>query len=631
MNRIPPNLLYLAIYNPALHSSDSSAEHNEDAEEQAHILFYTSKERAVSRDRMLRQIGLAKALANFTELFNTDDLCNNIHSQSRRMIMVSPEPNFWIHAGIELAKVPQVTSSKSKGKSKAKPLERGTEKEKGPGPTYDYDDGSVNDVAIREHVLRVYERFKLTHGSFTSIISTLGQQALELQLDRFFTVWAWSWNLEDGPQICEQLGSPLHPSFSALIPILDDFCALLSDETVAAVLSPSTLVPSTRYTNAGYPPSLIDYLMSIVPPSTSTEDRTSPLSSSVDTIKGKVPAMSNPNQSGDPKKEAGNFLGMPAMNVNMDVRKWNWPGYLTFGRGSSSKPNISLSLETKQIPPSYDSGNKPNGEEVQVDTTALEDAMSSSTRSIFTTSDGGGTDLTPSDPSPNDTNKDVSPPEDDDLPASPTSSSSPSLVSDTSEEPAVMPSPPPFSDFLIVGVHLAPPSNPTATKRRRVHYHIRNRLMLVLLDMTEDNETRDLELAAKHTARLLDDLDSATDAAAHGSLFESLPSANKILQPLDTHIVSTGQYTLSSPKFVSKSSHLYNAMAMQEIDPGITEVFSRGQNPQHWHVAKRGLGSNDGDGGEVYLEVFRKEASLTDVDNVLAGIVRRSSLMDGSV
>lgn len=49
------------------------------------------------------------------------------------------------------------------------------------------------------------------------------------------------------------------------------------------------------------------------------------------------------------------------------------------------------------------------------------------------------------------------------------------------------------------------------------------------------------------------------------SLFESLPSANKILQPLDTHIVSTGQYSLSNPKFLSKSSHLYDAMAMQEM------------------------------------------------------------------
>ena len=26
-----------------------------------------------------------------------EDACDNVHSQSRRMIMVSPEPGFWIH------------------------------------------------------------------------------------------------------------------------------------------------------------------------------------------------------------------------------------------------------------------------------------------------------------------------------------------------------------------------------------------------------------------------------------------------------------------------------------------------------------------------------------------------------
>ena len=61
-------------------------------------------------------------------------------------------------------------------------------------------------------------------------------------------------------------------------------------------------------------------------------------------------------------------------------------------------------------------------------------------------------------------------------------------------------------------------------------------------------------------------------------------------------------------------------------DAGITEIFSRGQNPQHWHVSRRGLGTDDS-GGEVdedvFLEVSRKEASLTDVDNVLMSIVRR--------
>lgn len=30
-------------------------------------------------------------------MFNPSALCENVHSQSRRMVMLSPEPNFWIH------------------------------------------------------------------------------------------------------------------------------------------------------------------------------------------------------------------------------------------------------------------------------------------------------------------------------------------------------------------------------------------------------------------------------------------------------------------------------------------------------------------------------------------------------
>lgn len=66
MNRVPSGLLYLAIYNPNLRPAVQGSD-DEDAEEQAHILFYTARERAVSRDRMLRQVGLAKALINFAE------------------------------------------------------------------------------------------------------------------------------------------------------------------------------------------------------------------------------------------------------------------------------------------------------------------------------------------------------------------------------------------------------------------------------------------------------------------------------------------------------------------------------------------------------------------------------------
>ena len=67
MNRIPASLLYLTVYNPTLKPTGPTPDDDEDAEEQAQILFYTARDRAVSRDRMLRQVGLAKALVNFTE------------------------------------------------------------------------------------------------------------------------------------------------------------------------------------------------------------------------------------------------------------------------------------------------------------------------------------------------------------------------------------------------------------------------------------------------------------------------------------------------------------------------------------------------------------------------------------
>jgi hypothetical protein len=96
MSRIAPNLVYLTIYNPTLRPSGPIAPDDEDAEEQAHILFYTSKERAVSRDRMLRQVGLAKALISFSESVLTHKdpwildfiLCQ--HVQRRRRVQQRP-------------------------------------------------------------------------------------------------------------------------------------------------------------------------------------------------------------------------------------------------------------------------------------------------------------------------------------------------------------------------------------------------------------------------------------------------------------------------------------------------------------------------------------------------------------
>lgn len=52
-------------------------------------------------------------------------------------------------------------------------------------------------------------------------------------------------------------------------------------------------------------------------------------------------------------------------------------------------------------------------------------------------------------------------------------------------------------------------------------------------------------------------------------------------------------------------------------EPAVIEVFSRGLHPQHWHVVSRVTDPVEDEKGEAYLEVSRKEATLSDVDNIL--------------
>jgi hypothetical protein len=64
----------------------------------------------------------------------------------------------------------------------------------------------------------------------------------------------------------------------------------------------------------------------------------------------------------------------------------------------------------------------------------------------------------------------------------------------------------------------------------------------------------------------------------------------------------------------------FTLMLTLASNPHISEVFARGQQPQHWHIARRREGQHSE--GDVFLEVMRKETSLTDVDNVLASVGR---------
>jgi hypothetical protein len=78
---IPPSLSHFVIFNPTLklaqpvNSPDATGDEVErdrdeedDLKEAAQIMFYTSREAGgVSRDKMLRQVGLVKGLMGFIE------------------------------------------------------------------------------------------------------------------------------------------------------------------------------------------------------------------------------------------------------------------------------------------------------------------------------------------------------------------------------------------------------------------------------------------------------------------------------------------------------------------------------------------------------------------------------------
>ncbi|KAI0644202.1 hypothetical protein C8Q79DRAFT_974698 [Trametes meyenii] len=667
MSRIPPALLYLTIYNPTLKPATLDPD-DEDAEELAHILLHTAREHAVSRDRILRQVGLAKALVNFSEMFNAGVPCENVHSQARRMIMFSPEPNFWIHACYEVAKTPRSPPSANKSKDSSKGRPKG--KDKGPSPRsdalYDYHDGTVHDEALKSHFKCGYENFKLLHGSFTSVLSTWGQEALELQLERFFTIWAWKWDIDD-EDFGVHLGIPLHPLCDQLTPILEAFQSRLPQELMSfALIPPYVILPR----NHRYPTALVRYVLSRIPPpptpvarngtsSSTTIPTTAVLPSKVSspipptTI---TPAESVPNGA---STLATNLLAMPtipSMNLGLDVKslKWGWPGYLTFGKsGAGSKPSTSPSTLATTLasvdppgPPKVianggnDEGPKPDSglsgkrrETLDVDTVSLLEAISTESIGSYTrAASPAPSGLSRSSQLGESTTQDISA-------TISAANSGTSVVQGSGDTPqtnealsassveAAVPEAVPrvLRSFLRSTVHLSRPDDPLATEKKRLLHLTQDECTIALV--VDIEHSLDLAQLADDSVGLIEAILKVIEERKAKSRGQPIPSATKILQPKDKYIIAMDDYTTaSSAGFPSRSEHLYGGQRLLRSDHDVLEVFSRGQNPQHWYIGKRGLGtSQDGHAidGEAYMEVSRKETTLTDVDNELASVVKR--------
>ncbi|KAJ1310374.1 hypothetical protein OPQ81_007112 [Rhizoctonia solani] len=352
MSRIPPALAYLVIYNPTLQPNPEELtgdRDEDDVTEQAHVLFYTARERAVSRDRILRQVGLAKALANFAEMFTSQPGFDNVHAQKSRLVMISPEPNFWIHACVNLAKTPKVTT---KGSDQSE--------------EFDYHGNSLNDEVLRTQLLQAYQSFRLQYGGFSHMMQADGVRLLERRLESFFTPWAWQWDVAATPEFGSYLGLSVHPlkkQFSN--PIAEYIQHVPSIPTL--VLAPPHIV-----TGSGLSP-----ISPLFPP-------------------GKAPRAIVPVVTSTPMHmlaTGGNvvtkYITKPAAQV-VDPRNWSWPA-LPFGKGSvrgkdRGKVGANITVETNSEPrgPSAAESAAPSGANPSKDHLGppTDEAVSRASRSV---------------------------------------------------------------------------------------------------------------------------------------------------------------------------------------------------------------------------------------------------------
>ncbi|ODN72842.1 hypothetical protein L202_08273 [Cryptococcus amylolentus CBS 6039] len=189
----PASLSHFAIFNPNLKPSEIHRNHNEeerdrddedDQREAAQILFYTAREGGgVSRNTMLRQVGLAKGLMAFGDMVAKEDAKFwSIRSHKQRLIIYTPEPDFYIYICIQLANIGENND---------------------PAPAAQ----GLSDQLLVSGLTRGYEDFRLLHGTLSS--HTPLTPSTSFTVDKFFTRFAFEYeasHVSESPSMRKWLG-----------------------------------------------------------------------------------------------------------------------------------------------------------------------------------------------------------------------------------------------------------------------------------------------------------------------------------------------------------------------------------------------------------------------------------------
>jgi hypothetical protein len=301
----------------------------------------------------------------------------------------------------------------------------------------------------------------------------------------------------------------LHPLYKSIGPLLDDFILEhpFLKNRAPFVLALRHLIPSTDYSTQPPPPALPLYICSRLrvtptPPQSSTPSEPSSATSKP----GTDIFASSMNVTREAMEATGHAF--VAIGASMDVRKWSWPGYLTFHKGVPTKTvPQDEPVDEKKCPEEMPDGeaaadgvagesdpphppHPETGLRGDVDRESLHEAMSTGGRELFRenaplqeeTVPATADDLT-SQPEPAiAVERDVTLPttsdysQDEQDPSPPASPSTPIIHPDLSLPPSpsssqsTLPVPVPPPSFRSFSLHFSPHEDPLATVPSRVLY-----------------------------------------------------------------------------------------------------------------------------------------------------------------
>ncbi len=130
---------------------------------------------------------------------------------------------------------------------------------------------------------------------------------------------------------------PLHPLYKSIGPLLDDFILEhpFLKNRAPFVLALRHLIPSADYSTHPPPPALPLYIRSRLRVTTTPQPSTPSEPSSATYKPGTDIFSSSVNVTREAMEATGHAF--VAIGASMDVRKWSWPGYLTFHKGVPPK------------------------------------------------------------------------------------------------------------------------------------------------------------------------------------------------------------------------------------------------------------------------------------------------------